>query len=141
MQNLFDNYPHATELIKSWLTEKMMESMEETTNYPEEFKEFMRTQSVANEQLEELININPRFVYDVFDDNSVYINVLYTGSSFTWNIVLVGEMREFSVPFKETNDGFSSRKEAEFDALSSAFFILNEYLKTSLVEENGSNNA
>jgi hypothetical protein len=141
MQNLFDSCPHTTEVIKSWLNEKMLESMEETREYPEEFKEFMRTQSVANEQLEELININPRFVYDVFDDNSVYINVLYTGSSFTWNITLVGEMRELSVPFKETNGEFSSRKEAEFDALSSAFFILNEYLKTSLVEENGSNNA
>lgn len=122
--DLLNLYPIATEVVRDWFMEKMAESFK-NQELPKDFKEFMREQGIPNDRLIKLINVNPRVLFDVFDDNGVIINVLYTDDKFAWDVNTVKSL-----------DSYSSRREAESAAVQRAFQILNDKLDVTLVEDN-----
>lgn len=121
--DLLDLYPLATEVVRDWFMEKMAESFK-NQELPKDFKEFMREQGIPNDRLIKLINVNPRVLFDVLDDNGVIINVLYADGKFTWDVNTVKSL-----------DSYSSRREAESAAVQRAFQILNDKLDVTLVED------
>ena len=121
--DLLDLYPIATEVVRDWFMEKMAESFK-NQELPKDFKEFMREQGIPNDRLVKLIDVNPRVLFDVFDDNGVVINVLHADGKFTWDVNTVKSL-----------DSYSSRREAESAAVQRAFQILNDKLDVTLVED------
>lgn len=119
---LLESYPIATEVVRDWFMEKMAESFK-NQELPKDFKEFMREQGIPNDKLVKLIDVNPRVLFDVFDDNGVIINVIYTDGRFTWDVNTVKSL-----------DSYSSRREAETGAVQRAFQILDDKLNVTLVE-------
>lgn len=124
INELLQNHPAAKEVVKSWFMEKMMESFKDQS-VPEEIKQFMLQQGVPDEQLVAVIGDNPRALFDVFDENEVYIHVEPFSNalendleSFGWRIL--GE--EYS------NLDCETRKEAENQAVIRAFDILEQKL-------------
>lgn len=121
---LLDLYPIATEVVRDWFMEKMAESFK-NQELPKDFKEFMREQGIPNDKLVKLIDVNPRVLLDVFDDNGVIINVVHSNSVFSWDVNTVKSL-----------DSYSSRREAESAAVQRAFQILDDKLNVKLVEDN-----
>lgn len=119
---VLDLYPIATEVVRDWFMEKMAESFK-NQELPKDFKEFMREQGIPNDKLVKLIDVNPRVLFDVFDENGVIINVLHANGKFTWDVNTVKSL-----------DSYSSRREAESAAVQRAFQILNDKLNVTLVE-------
>lgn len=119
---VLDLYPIATEVVRDWFMEKMAESFK-NQELPKDFKEFMREQGIPNDKLVKLIDVNPRVLFDVFDENGVIINVLHVDGKFTWDVNTVKSL-----------DPYSSRREAESAAVQRAFQILNDKLNVTLVE-------
>ena len=119
---LLDLYPIATEVVRDWFMEKMAESFK-NQELPKDFKEFMREQGIPNDKLVKLIDVNPRVLFDVFDENGVIINVLHADGKFTWDVNTVKSL-----------DSYSSRREAESASVQRAFQILNDKLNVTLVE-------
>lgn len=119
---VLDLYPIATEVVRDWFMEKMAESFK-NQELPKDFKEFMREQGIPNDKLVKLIDVNPRVLFDVFDENGVIINVLHADDRFTWDMNTVKSL-----------DSYSSRREAESAAVQRAFQILNDKLNVTLVE-------
>lgn len=133
INELLQNHPAAKEVVKSWFMEKMMESFKDQS-VPEEIKQFMLQQGIPDEQLVAVIGDNPRALFDVFDENKVYIHVEPFSNalendleSFGWRIL--GE--EYS------NLDCKTRKEAENQAVTKAFSILEEKLtpQLSMIED------
>lgn len=122
MHNLLEKYPYATEAVRDWFMGKMIESFKDQ-NVPSDFKEYMRQQGIPNDRLAQMIQGNPRVLFDVFDDNNVIINVLCIYKGFTWD---VGDVKSVQV--------YSSRKEAEGAAVERAFQILDEKLNIIVSE-------
>jgi len=122
MYKLLENYPHTTEVVREWFMEQMIESFKDQ-NVPEDFKEFMRQQGVPDDKLIKVIESNPRVLFDVFDNNELIINVIYTGNGFSWDVADVKSIKLYS-----------SRKNAEIDAIERAFQMLDEKLKVTLHE-------
>lgn len=122
MYNLLEKYPYAAEAVGNWFMEKMVESFKDE-NVPNDFKEFMRQQGISNDRLAQIIQGNPRVLFDVFDDNNVVINVMCIHKDFTWNI---GDVKGDRM--------YSSRKEAELNAVERAFQILDEKLNIIISE-------
>ena len=120
--DLLDLHPLATEVVRDWFMEKMAESFK-NQELPKDFKEFMREQGIPNDKLVKLVDVNPRVLFDVFDDNGVVINVLHADGKFTWDVNTVKSL-----------DSYSSRREAESAAVQRAFQILNDKLDVTLVE-------
>jgi hypothetical protein len=122
MNNLLEKYPYATEAIRDWFMGKMIESFKDE-NVPNDFKEFMRQQGIPNDRLAQMIEGNPRVLFDIFDDNQVIINVLHMYNGFVWDI---GDVKGIQV--------CSCRKDAEKAAVERAFQILDEKLNIIISE-------
>lgn len=122
MQELFEKYPQAAEVIVEYYTEVFKKSIEDS-DVDEEYKEYARQAvNINNEYVATMLEITPRGAFDVFDANSIFISVKYGVDGFTWHIT--------QLPFSEIKDTtvYTFRKEAEVKAVEKAFEILNEKL-------------
>ena len=121
---LLEKHPYTTEVIRAWFLEQMIESMKDQS-VPDEFKDFMRGQGIDNERLSTMIDANPRMLFDVFDENDLFIEIfMYPDVTFTCKI---GD--------QATTNSWKTRKEAELFAIEAAFEILEKKLAPPPVEE------
>jgi hypothetical protein len=118
---LLNNYPHTTEVVREWFMNKMVESFKDET-VPEDFKKFMRQQGVPNDRLVKLIGTNPRNLFDIFDDNGLFIETMYMEKQFHYTIVEDGEVSS------SNTITYNTRKECDGAAVEQAFKMLNEKL-------------
>jgi hypothetical protein len=119
---LLDLYPVATEVVRDWFMDKMAESFK-NQELPKDFKEFMREQGIPNDKLVKLIDVNPRVLLDVFDDNGVIINTMCRSGLWSW-----------SVDETKSADFYPSRRLAEKNAVECAFQILHDKLNIIVTE-------
>lgn len=126
IEQLFNENPHATALVQSWFMGKMLESLNDNS-VPEDFKEMMRQQGVEKAQLVKMVEASPRALFDVLDENDVFvqINVSNSGKVFSYSIN-EGEV---------ISGGWDNRKSAELAGISEAFKLLEQKIK-STDEEN-----
>lgn len=125
---LLNLYPVATEVVRDWFMDKMAESFK-SQDLPKDFKDFMRTQAIPNDRLVNLIDVNPRVLLDVFDDNDVIINVIHSEQGFSWGVNDLKSVLYIDV------EVYSSRKKAEYAAVQYAFQVLNNKLNVTLTED------
>lgn len=120
---VLEKHPLAAKVVKDYLLEKMLESFKDET-VPEEFKEMMRKEGVENDKVAALIDANPRFLFDVFDDNEIVVEThLYPNNEFT---IKIGN--------QATTNSWKTRKEADAFAVETAFELLENKL-TPVTEE------
>jgi hypothetical protein len=136
---LLENNPLTATLIREWFLEKMIESFKDET-VPEDFKEMMRAQGIDNDKVGTLIDVNPRMLFDVFDDNSIKIHIAVGSdvSSNNFSFYILSDVVKINASQGEsvkglTND-FKTRKETEIKAIEYAFELL-EIKLTSIKEK------
>jgi len=118
---LLETYPKATAVIKQWYLEKILESLN-NDSLPEDFKEHVRNEGVDDDKIVAVIEAGPRALFDVFDENHIYIqiNVLPEDSSATFTHIINNSFVSLIV--------YNNRKGAERAAIEQAFEILNNKL-------------
>jgi hypothetical protein len=113
---LLETYPKAGKIVNDWFLDKMLKSLN-TDAIPEEFKEYISNQPIDNQNIAVMIDNNPRVLFDVFDENNVFIQI-NVNKTFSYSInegdVISGSWR--------------IRKDAEAAAIESAFELLDEKL-------------
>lgn len=125
---LLEKYPLSAAVIKASILEKMLESFKDDS-VPDEFKEHMRQQGVENDKVGVMIDAQPRFLFDVFDDNNVFIQI--------------NAFKTFSYSINEgdvISGSWWTRKEAEKAAIDVAFELLEESLqeeRMKVIAQNG----
>lgn len=117
-KEILEKNPISAEVVRKWFTNKMFESIQKDDTVPEDFKNFILNEGVSNENLIIFIDSNPRSLFDVFDENEIYIAIT-TPPDWCWEIS----------PGHTENSVCRSRKEAEHVAIEAAFNILEEKLK------------
>jgi hypothetical protein len=124
---LLEKYPLAKKIVKDWFMKSMIESFKDE-DVPEEFKQFMLEQGIEDDKVGKLIDVNVRILFDVFDENDIFINIIKEDSTkFMWGYVdTTGNYIK--------NGLVKTRKEAEHAAIEKAFEILEAKL-TPAVEE------
>jgi hypothetical protein len=121
--DLLETYPKAATVIKEFYNNKLIDSVSNSSEeIPEEFKEMIKQQSFDNEYVAAFIDSNPRFLFDVFDANGIFISIKYSLDGFTWS-----NMQSDASELKDTTI-YLFRKEAEAVAVEKAFEILNNKL-------------
>ena len=121
---LLNKYTASAVVIRAWFLEKMIESLQ-TADVPDDFKNMMRETGIEDDKLAIMIDSNPRMLLDVFDENDIYISVLYTPSIFM-----------VSINQNDLGSRFNTRKQAELDAIEAAFEILENKLSPKIEENN-----
>ena len=121
---LLEAYPRAAEVINEFYHTKMIESMN-TPDVSQEYKDLLEEQEFDNEYVAKFIDANPRILFDVFDSNGVYIEILVGYSKkeaeFTYGVIDDNEMNTEPTMY-------NSRIEAERVAVGKAFQLLNDKL-------------
>ena len=116
---LLEKYPLSTEIVRTWFIEKMIESIKGADEVPEDFKNFMLEQGIDNDKMAIMIDANPRMLFDVFDENDLFIEIfMYPDVTFTCKI---GN--------EATTNSWKTRKDAEAFAIEAAFEMLENKLK------------
>lgn len=126
---LLTNYPKAANIIRKWFLDKMLESLK-TDKVSDDFKEAMKARGVPDDALIPIIDHNPRALFDVFDNEGIFIDI-YIGD-------MVGEISNWEVSFgykvlpltkEEAHKPivwFDTRREAEAEAVKVAFKKMNK---------------
>lgn len=126
---LLKNHPLSAKLIREWFMEKMIESLN-NNSITDEFRQFMREQSIDDDKLGVMIDSNPRMLFDVFDENNVIIIIKYHDNfGFTW-----------AVEEADDQSFYKTRKESELFAIEAAFEILESHLgetRMKIIGQNG----
>lgn len=110
-EELLKKHPKVTKLIKKWMSDLMYQSFKDS-KIPTELKEFMKTEEIEEENIIPIIDANPRNLWEIFDENNIYI--IIDGGAPIWFWKIDGL----------TGENFGTRKEAERDAVEKAFEIL-----------------
>lgn len=121
---LLEAYPKAAKVINEFYHIKMIESMN-TEDVSQEYKDLLKEQEFDNEYVATFIDANPRILFDVFDSNAVYIEILVDTTTnepeFTYGVIDGDTM--YTCPGK-----YNYRIEAEKVAVDKAFQLLNDKL-------------
>lgn len=128
---LLQKYPLSAKIIKDWFLGQMIESLKKET-IDEEFKTFMREQGIDDDKMGTLIDVNPRMLLDVFDDNGVIIQIIPIKED---KVKYLSRVDEFETAYDFTRPYFT-RKEAELFAIEAAFEILENKLSPKIEENN-----
>jgi hypothetical protein len=118
--DLLETYPKAATVIKEFYYEKMINSLQEDNDIPQEFKDMVKAQPFDSEYIATFIDNNPRFLFDIFDANDVYIQITVDLENNCFRYSFDGGQ-------VESND-FLTRIAAETRSIEAAFEILNEKL-------------
>jgi hypothetical protein len=128
--DLLEKNPLSTEVIRAWFMQKMIESVKGADEVPEDFKNFMLEQGIANDKMAIMIDANPRMLFDVFDANDIIIEtLLYPSGEFT---IKIGN--------QATTNSWKTRIEAEIFAIDAAFGLLEDKLgeeRMTIIAQNG----
>lgn len=134
---LLKNHPLSAKLIREWFMEKMIESLN-NDSITDEFRQFMREQSIDDDKLGVMIDSNPRMLFDVFDQNDIYINIeAYLGELTLFDSFGYGILGQ---KLLIANMEYRTRKEAELCAIEAAFEILESNIgeaRMKIIGQNG----
>lgn len=133
MQKLLEKYPYAMDVVREWFTAEMLKSLEKD-DVPDAFKEMMREQGVPADNVAELVAMNPRALFDMLDEQSLYVQI--TGddaNGWDWRIKSTEEDDDRLLNPLLKAASFT-RKECETKAVEHALSILNNKLNPVISE-------
>lgn len=127
---LLEKNPKSAKLICSYYLEIMIESLKDE-GLPEDFKESIREKGIDNEKIAAIMDGNPRNLFDFFDDQSLFINIMTEkGKTFSYNII--DHVSVGSTLMAKT------RKEAEKEAIITAIGMLEIRLTNPVIDKENS---
>ena len=116
---LLQDHPLSSKQVQNWFLNNLLKTVDE--GMPEEFKEFVKAQTIDDAKLAVMISEGPRGLLDVFDTHKRYINLVYQDEiGFVWDI---------AHPYENPSIPFTNRKKAETKAIFKAFELLEDKLK------------
>ena len=118
---LLETYPKAANMISQFYQQRLIQSMN-TDNVPEDFKELLKQQNFDNLYVSKFLDANPRILFDVFDENGLFIETLYMEHNFHYTISNGDEILETN------NKSYNTRTECDRAVIEVAISLLNELL-------------
>lgn len=118
MLETLEKYPEAAKVVNNYYLEIMLKSLNDDS-LPENFKEFVREMGVGNDKIAKIIEGSPRALFDVFDENQIYIEISVSNDKFSYKIY-PRDIKFLDVVWYDT------RKEVEKIAILDAFKLLND---------------
>ena len=113
---LLNESKFAKPVILNWFKQQMLNSFQGTELTKEQVEQYIED-TLAEKTFVELININPRMMFDVFDENEIFIRIIPDNNLF------------FSCIDDEKPTEHKTRKEAELSGIIEATKILNNKLE------------
>lgn len=126
---LLENNSHAYKVIHDYYLNEIISTLD-TSNLPEEFDSYIREKGIDMDKVAAIIDGNPRNLFDVFDDNKIYIDIKANLDGTFMYALLDGDVSNLG-----SLDKFNTRKQADKAAVEAAIVTLENKL-TSLEKAN-----
>ena len=125
MIEILKQHPKAAQVMKDYYIDLMIESAQDL---PAHFKEFLQEKGLEMSNIAEMMETAPRNLFDVFDEQGIFINVSTTnnGKSFQCDV---------SRDLQGESQAANTRKEADLKGVTLAIEMLEKKLN-SLEETN-----
>ena len=123
---LLNESKFAKPVILNWFKQQMLNSFQETELTKEQIEQYIED-TLAEKTFVELININPRMMFDVFDENEIFIRIIPENDLY------------FSRVDSEEHVENITRKDAELSGIIEATKILNNKLEQLEKDKNLTN--
>jgi hypothetical protein len=120
---LLENNPKAYQVIHDYYMNELMSTLD-LSEFPEEFDKYVREQGLEMDKVVAIIEANPRNLFDVFDDNKIYIDIKADFDGTFRYALLEGTVSELG-----SLEKFKTRKEADAAAVEAAIVSLENKLK------------
>ncbi len=120
---LLENNPKAYQVIHDYYMNELMSTLD-LSEFPEEFDKYVREQGLEMDKVVAIIEANPRNLFDVFDDNKIYIDIKADFDGTFRYALLEGTVSELG-----SLEKFKTRKEADTAAVEAAIVSLENKLK------------
>jgi hypothetical protein len=128
---LLEQNPESAKLICSYYLEVMLESLNDDS-LPEDFKDHVRSQGMDNNNIAAILDGNPRNLFDFFDDQSLFINIMTEkGKTFSYTIITD------TVSVGNTSMSLT-RKKTEKEAIITAIGMLETRLTNPVIDKENS---
>ena len=111
---LLKEHPLSAQVIHDYYLNYMLDSLEDGS-LPEEFKNFVKEKGLEMSNIADMIDGNPRTLFDVFDKHGIIISITYDRAANKF-CYFVNEY--------ENKEHFDTRKEADKDAVGTALLLL-----------------
>jgi hypothetical protein len=120
-------YPNVLDALRTYYKNKLEESIEQTKDVPDDFKEMLREHGAdhIDNTIIGVINLNPRMLFDFFDEHKIIIEIRYS-SEFGQFVPEVNGISSYT---------FSKRKDAEGVAVEDAILMLEQRLTKSVSDK------
>ena len=117
--SLLNKYSLSAKEVTEFFNKKLLNSISKDKETPEEFKQFMLEEGFPLYRIADLINVQPRTLFDFFDEHDVIIEIIvYPDKTFSCKI---GN--------QATTNSWKTRVEAEVFSIEAAFEILEKNLE------------
>jgi hypothetical protein len=117
---LLKEHPLSAQVIHDYYLNYMLDSLEDGS-LPEEFKTFIKEKGLEMHNIAEMIDGNPRTLFDVFDEQGIFINISTTNNGKSYQC-------DVSQDLKGESQGANTRKEADLKGVILAIEMLEKKL-------------
>lgn len=127
-----EKYPNVLDALRTHYTNKLEDSIKQTENIPDDFKEMLKETGITDNTIVSVINENPAALFYFFDDRNIYINITgHIDGTFIYTIIepdsTIG-----------SHKFFNTRKEAESVAIDQSIKRLEIILTNSVSDKENS---
>ena len=127
-----EKFPNVLNALREHYTKKLEDSIKQTENIPDDFKEMLKERGITDDTIISVVNENPAALFYFFDGYKMYINITaYSSGLFGYSIL--GNLATVG-----TNTTFPSRKEAEKQTIQVAINELEKSLTKSVSSKENS---
>lgn len=126
---LLKNNPKTEKALNEYYTATLIDSADDS-NVPKEYIDFLKKQGVDTERLADIIDTASRSLFDFFDENKIYIDIVSQLDGTFMYALLDGNVSTLGSTFRS-----KTRKEADKKAVYAAIALLESKL-ISLEKDN-----
>jgi len=113
-KEMLDANPKAASKVHDFYLNQMLNALD-NQDLPDHFKEYLEDKGISMDNIADMMDANPRQLFDVFDEYDIIISITYNRKSSKFCYFVNEDKNKLQ---------FSTRKEADKDAVSTALTLL-----------------
>lgn len=113
-----NDFPKSKEKLKGFVKQNLLKFQEATSEAAKEALIPEITDEMVDQYIQVILLVQSRNLYDFFDMNKIFINIIYQFGHFTWNSTT--EVDGKGIEYTDVTE-YSFRAEAEWKAFEQAF--------------------
>jgi hypothetical protein len=121
-KEILDANPKTASKMHDFYLNQMLNALD-NQDLPDHFKEYLEEKGISMDNIADMMDANPRQLFDVFDEQGIFINISTTNNGKSYQC-------DVSSDLKGESQGANTRKEADLKGIILAIEMLEKKLNS-----------